>query len=246
MDPAWLLAPIATFLIAALKGAFGGGFALLGIPILALGMDPVAAGAMLAPLFLAMDLFAFRYWKPGTWSKPDLAVLLPGMALGVAIGTAVVALLPRQAVTLAMAVVTLGFAAKYFLGTRQVAPRPRSAVHGVAAGTASGLTTMLAHSGGPPLAMYLLPLQLPKAVYAGTTSIYFTAANTLKVGPWLLAAPPSQSTWLLIFACLPVCALGVWAGWRLHQGLDQARLYHWCYVLLVLTGLKLLWDGVVG
>ncbi len=247
---AWLLAPIATTLIAGLKGAFGGGFALLGIPLLALAMDPVEAGAMLAPLFLAMDVAAFRYWKPGTWSKPDLAVLLPGLAVGVVIGTAIVALLPRDGVALAMAVVTLAFAAKYFLGQRAgqapVAPRPRSARRGVLAGTASGITTMLAHSGGPPLAMYLLPLQLPKAVYAGTTSIYFTVANLLKVGPWLMAAPPTPGTWLLMAACLPFVWLGVRGGWTLHQRLDQKRLYWWCHILLVATGLKLLWDGLAG
>ncbi len=238
------MAPIAVTLIAGLKGAFGGGFALVGIPLLALAMDPVEAGAMLAPLFLAMDAVAFRYWRPGTWSKPDLMVVLPGLAIGVAIGTAVVAFAPRSWVTLAMAVVTLAFAARYFHGGGVVVVRRREPWRGVLAGTASGVTTMLAHAGGPPLAMYLLPLGLPKAVYAGTTSIYFTVANMLKVGPWLMAAPPSSGTWWLMAACLPFAWLGVWAGWRLHQKLDQQRLYWWCHLLLVATGLKLLWDGL--
>ncbi len=241
---AWLLAPIATVLIAGLKGAFGGGFALLGIPLLALAMDPVEAGAMLAPLFILMDVAAFRYWKPGTWSRPDLRLLIPGLVIGTAVGTAVVAFSPRDWVALAMAVVTLGFAAKFFLGGGEVRPGRRVAWKGVAAGTASGVTTMLAHAGGPPLAIYLLPLGLPKAVYAGTTSIYFTVANLLKVGPWLLAAPPTPSTWLLMGFCVPFVWLGVWGGWRLHQRLDQKRLYWWCHALLVVTGLKLLWDGL--
>lgn len=241
---AWVLAPIATLLIAGLKGAFGGGFALLGIPLLALAMDPLEAGALLAPLFLAMDIFALRYWKPGTWSKPDLAVLIPGLAAGVAIGTAVVAYAPRSWVALAMAVVTLLFAAKYFLGRGTAEPRPRQPIRGVAAGAASGITTMLAHAGGPPLAMYLLPLGLPKAVYAGTTSIYFMIANLMKVGPWLMAAPPSVATWWLMGFCALFVPLGVWGGWRLHNALDQARLYWWCHILLVATGLKLLWDGL--
>jgi uncharacterized membrane protein YfcA len=54
------------------KGAFGGGFAILGIPFLALVMDPIAAGAVLAPLFVLSDLFALRYWRPASWSRPDL------------------------------------------------------------------------------------------------------------------------------------------------------------------------------
>lgn len=243
---AWLLAPLATLLIAGLKGAFGGGFALLGIPLLALAMDPLQAGAMLAPLFLAMDLVAFRYWRPGTWSKPDLRLLLPGLVAGILIGTAVVALLPRRGVEIAMAVVTLVFAARFFIGRGVIVPRPRKPAHGVMAGAASGVTTMLAHSGGPPLAMYLLPLGLAKEVYAGTTSIFFTVGNLIKVGPWLMAAPPAPGTWWLMGISLPFVPLGVWAGWKLHQKLDQARLFWWCHVLLVATGLKLLWDGLLG
>jgi len=55
------------------------------------------------------------------------------------------------------------------LQAREVTTRPRSTPKAITAGLASGVTTMVAHSGGPPLAMYLLPLGLSKDVYAGTT-----------------------------------------------------------------------------
>src|SRR6201995_5538137 len=42
------------FLICFMKGAFGGGFAIVGIPLLSIVMDPVTAGGLLAPLFIAM------------------------------------------------------------------------------------------------------------------------------------------------------------------------------------------------
>jgi len=51
-----------------IEGAFGGGFSIVGIPLLSIVMNPVTAGGLLAPLFIAMDLFALRYWKP---SKPE-------------------------------------------------------------------------------------------------------------------------------------------------------------------------------
>src|SRR6201986_4108277 len=70
------------FLICFMKGAFGGGFSIIGIPLLSIVMDPVTAGGLLAPLFIAMDLFALLYWKPSTWSKPDLGLLLPGLMAG--------------------------------------------------------------------------------------------------------------------------------------------------------------------
>jgi uncharacterized membrane protein YfcA len=48
------------FLICFMKGPFGGGFSIVGIPLLSIVMDPVTAGSLLASLFVAMDLFALR------------------------------------------------------------------------------------------------------------------------------------------------------------------------------------------
>jgi uncharacterized membrane protein YfcA len=73
------LSMTAVMAIGFMKGAFGGGFAIIGSPLLALVMDPIKAGSLLAPLFVAMDLFALRFWRPHTWSRPDLALLLPGL-----------------------------------------------------------------------------------------------------------------------------------------------------------------------
>jgi len=39
------------------------------------------------------------------------------------------------------------------------------------------MTSMMAHAGGPPVAMYLLPLGLSKSVYAGTTFLFFVVGN---------------------------------------------------------------------
>jgi uncharacterized membrane protein YfcA len=105
---------------------------------------------------------------------------------------------------------------------------------------------MVAHSGGPPLAMYLLPLGLGKQIYAGTTSLFFTVGNATKAVPWLLVANPTTGVWTLMAVCLFAVPAGVWLGWRLHGRLDQRQVYRACYGLLVVTALKLLWDGVSG
>src|SRR5215831_11973500 len=154
------------FLICFMKGAFGGGFSIVGIPLLSIVMDPVTAGGLLAPLFIAMDLFALRYWKPSTWSKPDLALLLPGLVVGIGLGYVLFRFLDHRAIAIVMTVVTLIFAALWFFGGGKVSVRPRSAPKAIAGGLGSDITKMVAHSGGPPLAMYLLPLGLSKEVYA--------------------------------------------------------------------------------
>jgi uncharacterized membrane protein YfcA len=234
------------FLICFMKGAFGGGFSIVGIPLLSIVMDPVTAGGLLAPLFVAMDLFALRYWKPSTWSKPDLLVLLPGLVVGIGLGYLLFRLLDHRAIAIVMAVITLIFAGLWFLSGGKVAVRPRSKPKAIAAGTCAGITTMVAHSGGPPLAMYLLPLGLSKEVYAGTTSLFFTVGNALKAVPWLLLVKPTGPMWTLMVVCVAAIPTGVWLGFRLHQRLDQRQVYRSCYGLLVVTALKLLWDGVSG
>lgn len=241
-----LLALAGVFLIAFMRGAFGGGFAIVGIPLLSLGLDPILAGALLAPLFIVIDLFALRYWKPATWSRPDLVLLLPMLVLGIGLGALLLHVLDRHIVQVAMALITLGFTGLWLRGGAAVGAAPRRPLRARVAGLVSGVTTMLAHAGGPPLAIYLLPLGLPKAMLAGTTSLFFTVGNAVKAGPWLLIAQPPAAVWWLMAWCLPVIPLAVWAGWRLHERLDQSQLYRACYALLAVTGLKLLWDGVSG
>ena len=241
-----LVAFVGVFLICFMKGAFGGGFSIIGIPLLSIVMDPVTAGGLLAPLFIAMDMFALYYWRPSTWSNPDLLLLLPGLLVGIGLGYLLFRSLDHRAIAIVVAATTLVFAGMWFAGGADVKIRPRSRPKAVAAGLASGITTMVAHSGGPPLAMYLLPLGLSKEVYAGTTSLFFTVGNAIKAVPWLMLVRPTGDVWILMAVCLPAIPIGVWLGWRLHGMLDQRQLYRACYALLVVTALKLLWDGISG
>jgi hypothetical protein len=241
-----LVAFAGVFLICFMKGAFGGGFSIVGIPLLSIVMDPVTAGGLLAPLFVAMDLFALRYWKPSTWSKQDLVLLLPGLVIGIGLGYLLFRFLDHRAIAILMAVITLTFVGLWFAAGAEETITPRSSPKAIAAGLASGITTMVAHSGGPPLAMYLLRLGLTKEVYAGTTSLFFTVGNATKAVPWLLLVRPAGGMWTVMAICLFAIPAGVWLGWRLHGRLDQRQLYRACYGLLVVTALKLLWDGVSG
>eukprot|EP01042_Synura_sphagnicola_P029193 gene29193-37665_t len=104
-----LVAFAGVLLISFMKGAFGGGFAIVGIPLLSTVMDPVTAGGLLAPLFIAMDLYGLRYWRPSTWSKPELKPLLPGLVAGIGFGSLVFRFLDHRAIAIVMAAITLIF-----------------------------------------------------------------------------------------------------------------------------------------
>ncbi len=235
-----------TFLMAAAKGAFGGGLAIVGVPMLSLVVDPIAAAIIVAPLVAFMDIFALRAFPPSTWSKPDLKWLATGLLIGLAFGWLTFELVDKRVVVLIIAVVTIGFTLRWFLKERLHPPVPHGVRPAKAVGLAifSGFTTFIAHSGGPPIAMYLLARNLDKAVYAGTTIAIFMLGNFLKLGPFIKMGLDQPSTLVGALALSPIVPFGVMAGKYLHDRIDQQRLFFWCYVLLAVTGSKLLIDSI--
>jgi uncharacterized membrane protein YfcA len=110
----------------------------------------------------------------------------------------------------------------------------------------SGFTSFVAHSGGPPLNAYLIPLRLPPLMFAATASVYFFVINVAKWVPyaWLgLLDLRNMSTSL---ALLPFAPLGVFVGVRLSKKMDPKLFYRLVYTGMFLTGTKLVWDGFIA
>jgi hypothetical protein len=234
------------FLIALSKGAFGGGLATLGIPLLSLVMPPLDAAIVVAPLVSFMDLFALGSFGPRTWSKRDIVWLMPCLVIGIGIGYFFFTRVDPHLVAASIAIVTLLFTAHWFLRGRSAKPShmPVSPPLAILAGTLSGFTTFVAHSGGPPVNMYLLRRGLDKTIYAGTNLAIFMLGNLVKLVPYGVLA--YAKPWTLIAAALlaPIVPVGVWAGVYLHRRLEQNRLYFWCYLLLAAAAAKLLFDAL--
>ncbi len=246
-DPVFMTVGLLTAgLMAFSKGAFGGGLAILGVPLLSFVMDPISAAIVVAPLICFMDMFTLRSFGRATWSLADLVWLFPGLLAGLGVGWIFFQEVDPRVVSLSIALVTLAFTAHWFLQGRRSAPAnmPVSAPLAVVAGSLSGFTTFVAHAGGPPIALYLLRRGLDKTLYTGTTVLFFTLGNLLKLGPYLLLAQARPLTLASALVLAPVVPVSVWAGVWLHRRLDADRLFFWCYVLLGLGALKMLYDAV--
>jgi uncharacterized membrane protein YfcA len=246
-DPLFYAAGFAaTFVMAMAKGAFGGGLAIIGIPILALAAPPLDAAIIVAPLITFMDVFAVGAFGPKHWSIPDLKWLLPALVVGIGLGWLMFVAVDSRWVTLVISVVTLGFTAHYFLKGRSAPPAnaPTSPPLAIAAGLASGFTTFVAHAGGPPIAMYLLRRGLDKTKFAATNVAVFMAGNLVKLIPYaILGLSRPHALWAAL-ALSPIVPVGVYAGRALHDRLTRETLFFWCYLFLGLAALKLFIDTV--
>src|SRR5262249_37882178 len=156
--------------------------------------------------------------------------------VGIALGALAFVHVDPRVVVVMIGAVTLVFVAKWLAGGDvSRTPLPPSRLRAAFWGGVSGFPTFIAHSGGPPLAIYLLPLRLEKTIYAGTTVGFFAIGNLLKLGPYLwLASFKLQLVWPFL-AISPVVPLGVWAGRRLHRHLSESVVYRVCYGLLSLA-----------
>lgn len=247
VDPLFYLVGLTTvFIIALSKGAFGGGLAILGVPMLSLVLPPLEAAIVIAPLVSFMDFFAFGSFGRNSLSKPDLAWLAPGLLFGIALGYFFFVYVDPRLVAAGIGAITVIFALDYFLRGRKAAhkERPVSPPLALAAGSAAGFTTFVAHAGGPPMTAYLLYRGLNKTVFAGTAVALFTLGNIIKLVPYGALAIAKPATLVQALVLAPVVPFGVWLGRYIHDRLEQQRLYFWCYVLLLCAALKLLYDAL--
>jgi uncharacterized protein len=107
----------------------------------------------------------------------------------------------------------------------------------------SGFTSFIAHAGGPPLQVYLLPQRLDKTTFVATTIVFFAAVNYVKLIPywWLGQFTPSNLGTGVVL--VPVAVGGVYLGMYLHHKISDAVFFRIVYVFVFLCGLKLLYDG---
>ena len=128
---AWLLIAFSVYLTGVSKGGFAGGFGTLSVPLMALAISPAQAAGLLLPLLLVMDVFAVKAW----WGKQDATEVwrfVPGLFIGVTVGTLLFGSLSEQGLRLTLGVITLLFAAYMLL--KPVAKKAHFFPLGIASG----------------------------------------------------------------------------------------------------------------
>lgn len=226
------------------KGGLGGGAGSAATPLMALVIAPAQAAAIMLPVLCVMDLAGLKAYL-GQWDRRIMRVLVPAGLAGCVIGTLTFQLLNDSLIRILLGLIALGFLA-YSLAPRSRRAAPPSDLQGRFWGTLAGFTSFVAHAGGPPLMVYLLPQRLEKTAFVATSVIFFGALNYAKIVPYLwldLFDARSLATTLVL---IPVGVLGSYLGVWLQRRIDTVLFYRIVYTLFFATGVKLLYDGLAG
>lgn len=234
----YLLAVPVVLLVGVSKGGFGGGAGLVAVPLLSLVMPLPRAAAILLPILCVMDLFALRAYR-GQYSSANLRRLLPGGLVGIAGGSLAFGVLDEVWLRAIVGTIALSFVAQWAFGSKVARPTAPGSASGVWWGAVGGFASTLAHAGGPPVSVYLLPQRLPPALFVGTTAVVFAMFNYVKLLPYAWLGQLNSDNLATSLVLLPLAPVGIQLGRWLLERVSGVVFYRIVYGLLLITGLKL-------
>src|SRR5690606_18720764 len=111
---------------------------------------------------------------------------------------------------LVIATATILFTVRYFwqvYGPHSRVPReplPHRPVAATFWGSLSGYASFVAHAGGPPFQIYVLPMQLDPKAYTGASIRFFAIVNAVKVIPYFFLGALDRENMFISMTLLPV------------------------------------------
>ncbi len=211
--------------------------------LMALTISVTDAAAILLPLLIVADIFSVRHYY-NIFDKRSLLYMIPGAVIGIALGALFFGYFDdnERILKIGLGVLALAFVA-YQLGrsllTGVMAKSRPSGTLGVIMGAAAGFTSTLAHAGGPPATIYLLPQKLPRDIFVGTNVIFFATINLVKLVPYSYLGLLRVGNLTTILILAPLAVVGVWLGVRLNRRFSEKWFNRLVYTLLCLTGIEL-------
>lgn len=244
MDALFLLAGLAAFLVGLSKGGLPA-IGMLAVPLLTMVMSPVQAAVLLLPIFVVSDVAGVWLYRKA-YSAINLKTLIPAGIMGVGLGWATSSMVSDRAITFMIGLIGVGFCLNLWLRpTHDVQARPAHAGKGWFWGTLAGFTSFISHAGAPPFQVYMLPQKLPKAVFAGTSTLVFAVINAAKIIPYQNLRPYSMAQLHYAAWLVPFALAGAIAGAYLTRRIADPWFYRFVQLSLFAVSTKLLLDAVI-
>ncbi len=244
-DPGFYALAVPAVLITGLsKGGFSG-IGTLSVPLLTLVVTAPQAVIIMLPLLLLADVIGLIGFR-GKIDQAILKLAIPAGLIGILLGWLLFKYVNTNLLKAVIGLEAIIFAVQKLLEGRNAwtgpgmpLNKPKAAFFSVLAGFAS----FLSHTGSPPMMQFMLPMKMDRMVMVGTLAWFFAFINFSKLIPYSqlgLIQITELATSLVLLPCIP---LGYWIGVHLIKKVSQAQFVRIISILLLLTGVKLVWDA---
>jgi uncharacterized protein len=212
----FLVAGIAAVLGALIQSGVGLGLGLVASPVVTLIDPALMPGSMLVAGSVLPVLILAREARHADW--PGVSWALAGRLAGTAAGIWILTMVPLRALGILVGTAVLAVVAITSLGTEL--PRNRWTL--VTAGVVSGTTGTATSIGGPPVALLYQREHGPRV--RATMSLFLCVGNSIAIAALALAGRlpvRDVETGLILLAC---AAVGLAAGTRFRRFIDAGRV----------------------
>jgi hypothetical protein len=228
------------------KGAVG--FALPMIAISGLGSflpAHTALAALILPVLVTNFWQTFRQGVGAAWETLfEFRVLIAVLFVMIALTAQLVALMPERALFLILGVVITLFVGVQLTGWKPPSPdgarRPVEVGVGMLAGFCGGISGVW----GPPILMYLIALDTPKAKQVRAQGVSFLVGSVILTAAHFRSGVLNADTTPLSLALVVPSLAGMALGFAVQDRLEQAAFRRLTLVVLCLAGLNLLRRGL--
>lgn len=246
-DPIFYLVAIPAVLLTGIsKGGFGGVLGGVAVPLMAIAVSPRQAASIVLPLLCLTDIAGLRVYF-GKWDRDLLKTLIPGSLVGIALGAITFGFFNESSIRLLIGVISV-----LFVISRSI-PREApdsgavpSKITGSAMAAASGFTSFVAHAGGPPVMMYLLPQRLNKLTFLATINVFFLVTNAVKLVPYAWLGQFTSANLLASLTLAPLVPIGVYLGVWMQDRVSTLWFFRIAQGGLCVAGLQLIYQGATG
>ena len=244
MDPIFLtFASFGVFVFGISKGGVPGPVAMLAVPVMSFVMSPLQAAGILLPLLIIMDFSAiYLYWRK--WINHILKIIIPASIVGILFGTFTFKYTNEDQIRIMVGIISIIFVIVSFVQKSNFLLRPTK-FKGYFWSSIAGYTSFLIHAGNPPMNFYMLPLKLDKISFIGTMTLAFLVINVVKLIPYYYVGLLAPSNLIVSLILLPLAFLSVLIGYFLQTRIPEKLFFNTVYILLFISGTKLIYDGII-
>lgn len=232
-----LFAPLIVFGAYVVFGITGFGSTLIAVPLLA-HLMPLKFAVPLVVILDCIGSMNMGLRLRGDVMKRELYWLMPFMALGILGGVWLLARLQPELLLGSLGLFVVVFGVGYVMRSGRGPALPAWSAAPI--GGFGGATSAVFGIGGPIYVFYLAGRGGGPEHIRATMPVIFIFTTLARIALFFVAGLYSPATLTAAAALLPVMALGVWAGHRLHLRLSRDMVIRVLGAMLVLSGVSLI------
>ena len=222
------------------KGLSGFGSGLIAIPLLAL-MFPITFIVPVLGLlsYSGTIMQSFHLRKQVVWR--DMLPLIPFSLMGITVAVWLLVNVDEKSLVMALGLFVLLYSVYSLLPLPDPVGGRKWAV---VAGSFGGMVGALFGTGGPFYVVYLKMRQLEKGQFRATIAMIFLVDGGVRISGYAISGLYNTQVLLMVAVLFPVLFLGMYVGHHLHIKIDQTLFNRVISVLLMLSGIMLLYKSL--